>query len=63
MNIVRRCVTGQRQRRRTGPHGSRANPALSDPRVSPNWRIRHRFAITRGIPPRFMRTYKAAVAL
>jgi hypothetical protein len=27
------------------------------PRVSPTWRIRHRSAITREIPPRFVRTY------
>jgi choline dehydrogenase-like flavoprotein len=50
MNIVRRCVTGQRQRRRTGPHGSRANPALSDPRVSPNWRIRPENAARFALP-------------
>jgi len=29
-----------------------ANPALSHQRVSPTWRIRHRSAITREIPPR-----------
>lgn len=44
-------------RRSETKRGTSTVRALSHPRVSPNWRIRHSSAITREIPPRFVRTY------